>query len=139
MDEADKMLGPADDFLWSRRWAGKKFDEITVWRVPTWRELLITQDYGGSRALLAVNVKEYVPQEGDVQEYKWIDGEVEKSLHLPPFALVNLTATGQDMQQFIDAFGKDYIEDTLDECNPILWQTFGMACKAASIPLVSLI
>jgi hypothetical protein len=130
-------LGPTEDFHYTRRWVGKKLDEIGDIIQPKIRFVDITQDYGSSRARITVCVKEYIPQEGDVQTYAWFDGGVKKTLSVPPFALVVLNLTSEHMRLYIDRFGTTYIEDIIDDSNQILWRTFEIAHRTAEVGTVS--
>lgn len=66
---------------------------------------MVTQDYGRSSSAMAkVHVKEYAPQ-GDILDYKWWENGVQKVLHMPPFALMDVDSTARNMWQYIDTFG----------------------------------
>jgi hypothetical protein len=104
--------------------------------MPELRYLVITQDYGSGYTIVKIFVKEYVPKQGDILDYKWWHNGVPKFWHPPLFALMDVAATAQSMSQYIDMFGKYYIQDITDESNRILWKIFDMACRNAEVESV---
>jgi hypothetical protein len=127
-----RLAAGAEEFLLTRRYVGKKLHEIEKWEPPELRHVMITQDYGrNSRAVAKVFVKEYAPRQGDILDYNWWENGVEKVLHMPPFALMDVASIARNMWEYIDTFGRDYIEDRIDESNKILWKTFDIAFRTA--------
>ncbi|KAI5793689.1 hypothetical protein DFH27DRAFT_526931 [Peziza echinospora] len=130
--EADLFRrGPTSDFAWTRRWILlTSIKEIDTWSSPAHRSVEMTQDMG---KILELRCKEYIPLEGDKQQYSWPDpitGQ-NKTLRTPPFAIADVEHAQATIEKYIDQNLETYLEGLLDSENTIIWESFRIALSMA--------
>jgi hypothetical protein len=106
-----------------------KLHDITNWRSPEVKTILVTQDRGSSAFKL--HVKEFIPMEGDRLQKDWMHNGVRKVRKLPPYAIADIRAATKEIQNFVDNNAASYIEDDLDESDKLIWNTYSMAFRCA--------
>jgi hypothetical protein len=121
----------------TRRWRTMKLYDITNWRSPLVKTISVTQDRGSSAFQL--HVKEFVPVEGDRLLKDWMHNGVRKVRRLPPYAIADIRVATRELQHFVDTNAASYIEDDLDDTDKLLWNTYAMAFRYASIAHVCLL
>ena len=90
----------------------------------------ITQDMGPT---LKLRCKQYIPLEGDRQQYSWPDpitGQ-RRTLTTPPFAIADVEHAHDTIEKYIDDNLTGYLEGLLDSENSIIWESFRIAMSMA--------
>lgn len=79
--------------------------------------------------------KEYIPLEGDRQDYEWVDvcSGVTKSLTTPPFAIADVEDAYNTIERYIEKNLGVYLEGHLDSENTIIWESFQIAMSMAGL------
>jgi hypothetical protein len=99
---------------------------ITEWASPEIKTIEVSPLVGRT---YKVEVREFIPTEGDMLDEFWSDGGVVKAHRMPPYALVNLDEAANARKQFVyNNFGS-YIRAMVDKTEPLIWNTYVMAFK----------
>ena len=99
--------------------------DITDWRSHEIKTIEVTQMF--LHAPYSIEVREFMPLEGDMLEEKWTDGDVTKSHRIPPYALADMEKTAQTMRCFLDRSTITYVKGTVGNLDTLLWSTYQMA------------
>lgn len=99
--------------------------DITHWRSYEIKTIEVTQIF--LHAPYSIEVREFIPLEGDMLEEKWTDGDVTKSHRIPPYALADMKKTAQTMRSFLDKNIITYVKGTTGSLDLLLWNTYQMA------------
>ena len=105
--------------------------EIRDWRSPEIKTITLTQDVGG--VSYDLQVREYLPQEGDALQRTWKTGGIQHSYECAPYAIANMQKTGQDIIRLVDNNISTFIEFYVDEDNKLLRNTYSMAYRYMEI------
>ncbi|KAF8443468.1 hypothetical protein BDZ91DRAFT_803895 [Kalaharituber pfeilii] len=94
------------------------------------RTIEITQDMGPT---LKLRCKQYIPLEGDRQQYHWNDAftGARRTLNTPPFAIADVEHAHAAIERYIDENLSVYLEGLLDSENTIVWESFRIALSMA--------
>ena len=110
--------------------------DITDWASNEIRTIEVTQVF--LNAPYKLEVRKFLPVEGDLIEERWSDERgIIKTHTIPPFALANMEMTSQSIQKFIDENISKYIIGAVGSLNPLLWNTYLMAFKYSKKAVVS--
>jgi hypothetical protein len=123
------------ELKYSRRWLNWKIRDIKKWTSPEPKVIQLTQDCGGSA--FEVEVKPFIPVDGDVLARTWVTNNVKKSYECAPYAIVNMSKTGMELCRFINNSIAAVIEAEIDETNKLLWDTYAMAYRYSEFAEVS--
>jgi hypothetical protein len=120
---------------WSHRWSGRKMENIKAWASSGTKTIYITQDYGDSA--IAVEVRQFVPVQGDMLHRQWADGSVIKSVPIPNYAIVDMEAALRAYKDHIVNDGPKYFKSALNFKDRLLWDTYSIAIDFSSTASVS--
>lgn len=101
--------------------------DITVWASKEIRTIEVTQNF--LHAPYKVDVREFVPIEGDMLEERWTDGAIIKTHAIPPYGVVDMEKTAEDLWHFVDENVANYFVNWVGDKDPLLWHTYWMAYK----------
>ncbi|KAI0602176.1 hypothetical protein F4775DRAFT_588403 [Biscogniauxia sp. FL1348] len=113
--------------LFSRRWQSMDLIDITNWASSEVKTILISQIF--LDAPYEVEVREFVPVEGDMVDAVWRSGSVVKRQRAPLYALSDMEKTAKMLEQFIDANVATYINAVTERLHPLFWQTYKFAFR----------
>ena len=99
--------------------------DITDWRSEEIKTIEVTQIF--LHAPYSIEVREFIPLEGDMLEEKWTDGDVTKSHRIPPYTLADMKKTAQAMRCFLDRSIISYVKGTVGSLDDLLLSTYQMA------------
>lgn len=111
--------------LFTKRWQNMDLVDIEEWTSPESKTIVVSQIY--LDAPYPVEVREFLPVEGDMLEEKWASGGIVKSHKIPRYALANLEKTASMLQNFIESNVGTYIQGTVGTSDQLLWQTYWFA------------
>jgi len=109
--------------------------EITEWASPEVKTITITQGVGETS--YQVQVKEFVPQDGDSLERKWKSGGVQKSHRCAPYAIANMKDAALILKRFVDENIAITISDAVDRNDKLLRPAYDIALNLAQHSQVS--
>lgn len=109
--------------------------DITDWQSESNRTIKISQVFLDAPYL--VEVKAFVPHEGDMLEEKWTDNNVVKTHRIPPYALADMEKTAQSLRQFLDRSITEYVGAIVAELDDLFKCTYHMAMVKSSEAKVS--
>ncbi len=130
--------GQVEGYEWTLRWkADTVLDDIGNWASSEVKTILVTEGYTGHHVQL--QVRKFIPQEGDRLERSWVadDGQI-KSVKIPPYALVNQDAAKVAYESYIKKGLVECFKRLLGPGEELLWQTYDRAVKLQNDPSLPL-
>jgi hypothetical protein len=122
--------GQLPHLQWTQRWPDQKLRDISEWASPETRRIQITE--GFSSVPLGLEVREFVPKEGDVLErHWWTKDRIKKSVPVPAFAIANVNASRKAYHDYINQGGAEFFKGWLNK-DELLIQTYSAAIQAAN-------
>ena len=109
--------------------------EIAEWQSADVKEVAITQGVGG--ACYNIQVREFIPKEGDSLARHWCNYGVSHSYECAPYAIANMHETAQELVQFVNHNVVAAIEYYIDETDQLIRNTYVMAQRYSAIAPVS--
>ncbi|GAB1317293.1 Zn(2)-C6 fungal-type domain-containing protein [Madurella fahalii] len=111
--------------MFSRRWQTMDLVDIKDWASTETRNIRLSQIY--LDAPYEVEVREFVPVEGDMLEEKWTSNGVVKTHKIPRYALADMGKSAVVLQAFIQRSIGTYISGTVGESDELIWKTYSFA------------
>ncbi|KAL8381019.1 hypothetical protein RB595_005355 [Gaeumannomyces hyphopodioides] len=112
--------------MFSRRWQSMDLVDIDTWASPQTRTILVSQIF--LNAPYPVEVREFVPVEGDMLEEMWTSGDsVVKRHAIPRYAICDMGKTATALEAFIDKSIGIYIYGAIFKLDMLLWTTYMFA------------
>ncbi|SPQ27182.1 dc7b8959-bb24-4bdd-88c8-e08b8e00ba17 [Thermothielavioides terrestris] len=115
--------------LFSTRWQSMDLVDIDTWASSEVRRIRLSQIY--LDAPYEVEVREFVPVEGDMLEEKWTSNGVTRSHRIPRYALADMEKSAAVLQAFIQDNIARYICGTVGQSDELIWQTYFFAFRHA--------
>lgn len=111
----------------TRRWKTIALNDITLWASDEIKKIKVTQ--GFTSKTLTLEVRKFVPLEGDMIHKTWTVGGVEKKVLFPTYAIVSLQAALESCSRWINDEGPRYFNALLnsDPSYALLRETYSMA------------
>ena len=78
-----------------------------------------------------LEVREFVPQDGDLMEEFWTVNGVRKGYSVPPYAIVNLEKAAKSQRQFLNDNIGAYIEGSINNLDKLIRVTYEQAMRYA--------
>ncbi|KAK3935992.1 hypothetical protein QBC46DRAFT_38398 [Diplogelasinospora grovesii] len=120
--------GQVKGYEWTRRWKDSVLDDIGNWAAPESRIIRVTEGYTGKSVEL--QVRRFLPQEGDKLDRSWVSNGVKKSVSIPPYAIVDMEAAKSAFDEYIRNGVVDCCKQLLGPREQLLWQTYALALKS---------
>jgi hypothetical protein len=125
--------GQLRELLWTQRWLDLKLKDISEWASPETRRIQTTE--GFSTIPLELEVRRFVPKEGDVLErHWWTRDRIRKSVPVPAFAIANINAARKAYEHYINQGGAEFFAGWLKGKDELLVKTYSAAIEAANNP-----
>ncbi|KAG5917338.1 hypothetical protein E4U53_004205, partial [Claviceps sorghi] len=119
--------GQVPGYEWTRRWTNNISDPIQKWASPEVKFIRISTGY--SKKCIELQVREFVPQEGDKLERTWVYQGMKKSVTVPPYALMDLEdGKTAYMKHISDAMG-DTLQHIAERSSGLLKKTYIQAFR----------
>lgn len=110
----------------SRRWRSMDLVDIDTWASPKIRTIKASQV--SPHAPYEIQVREFVPAEGDTMEEVWTTRRsVLKRHRIPPFAICDLKKTAAVLEAYIDRHICTYVNGVVYDLDTLLWTTYRFA------------
>jgi hypothetical protein len=113
--------------LFSKRWQTMDLVDITEWASEETKTIELTQVF--LHAPFKLEVREFVPKEGDMLFELWQDGDTTHTHPIPPYAMVSLQKTTEMYREFIDKKIATYINGAINPLDDFFFQTYIQAFK----------
>lgn len=110
--------------------------DISDWASDEIKTITISQVY--LNAPWTVQVREFVPVDGDLLERRWTSHGVTKSHRIPRYGLADMNETAKMMQWWIDKNIHVYIAGTIKDTDTFFWDTYVAAFRHPNKAKVSL-
>ncbi|KAK0734452.1 hypothetical protein B0T26DRAFT_737127 [Lasiosphaeria miniovina] len=117
--------GQVKGLEWTNRWKDSVVDDIENWAAPESRTIYVTEGYTGES--VALQVRQFRPQEGDKLDRSWVSGGVKKKVQVPAFAIVDMDAAKSAFDQYIKRGLIQCCRQVLDAQQELLWRTYFLA------------
>jgi hypothetical protein len=125
--------GNSPDLAWSLRWNNMTMSNVTKWKSPEVKFIQVS--HGLCPDTLKLEVRKFVPQEGDVLERKWVHGEVRKTKSVEPYAIENMKRAAQEVKRYISANVRPCLTDFLDTRDKVVRDAYMLAYKQSTPPV----
>lgn len=120
--------GPVKGYEWTRRWKdGMVADEISSWASDEIKTIRVTEGFTGQSVEL--QVRQFVPQEGDRLERSWVVDGVRRSVKIPAFALVDMDAVRGSYDSYIENGIEKCCNKLVNREKKLLWRTYSLAIR----------
>ena len=93
----------------TRRWLDSTLVDIPTWASSDKKTIQTTEGYGSRTVTL--EVREFVPIEGDVLHRHWWAASVKKEVLMPPYALAHVDAATQAYKDYISQSSPDFFKE----------------------------
>ncbi|GAB0141574.1 hypothetical protein EsHS_00002161 [Epichloe bromicola] len=119
--------GQVPGYEWTRRWTNNISDPIQKWASPDVKFIRISTGY--SEKCIELQVREFVPQDGDKLERTWVHQGTRKSVPVPPYALMDLEdGKSAYLKHISDAMG-DTLQHVAGRSSGLLRKTYVQAFR----------
>ncbi|KAL8296753.1 hypothetical protein RB597_006057 [Gaeumannomyces tritici] len=109
--------------MFSRRWQSMDLVDMDTWASPQTRTISVSQIF--LEAPYEVEVREFVPVEGDMLEEMWTSGDAVVKRHaIPRYAICDIKRTATVLEAFIDKSIGVYINGAIFNLDTLLWSTY---------------
>ncbi|KAM3480994.1 hypothetical protein MY8738_004685 [Beauveria namnaoensis] len=103
--------GQVPGFEWTRRWSNEVSGPIDTWASPEVKTIRISEGYSDS--VVELQVRQFVPMEGDKLDRTWDYNGEKKSVRIPPFALIDTQKARKAFAKHIDASVDDTLKNVI--------------------------
>ncbi|KAG5925818.1 hypothetical protein E4U42_003905 [Claviceps africana] len=119
--------GQVPGYEWTRRWTNNISDPIQKWASPEVKFIRISTGY--SKKCIELQVREFVPQEGDKLERTWVYQGTKKSVAVPPYALMDLEDGKTAYMKHISEAMGDTLQHVAERSSGLLKKTYIQAFR----------
>ncbi|KAL4953331.1 hypothetical protein BDW69DRAFT_194945 [Aspergillus filifer] len=113
--------------LFSKRWQNMDVIDITNWASSEIKTITLCQN--NAEAPYEVQVREFVPFEGDMLELTWVSGNRVRSHKMPQYALVDMESAAKSLKWLTSTYVVQYIVGTVGNLDELIWQTYYFAFR----------
>jgi hypothetical protein len=121
--------GQVEGFEWTLRWKeNSALDDIGQWASSEIKTIWVTEGY--TKKHVELQVREFIPQEGDRVERSWVTSNGQRrSVRIPPYAIVDMDAAKIAYDGYMKRGIVDCLKQLLGPREKLLWQTYALALK----------
>ncbi|KJZ78316.1 hypothetical protein HIM_02354 [Hirsutella minnesotensis 3608] len=119
--------GQVPGYEWTRRWTNSITDPIQKWSSSEVK--IIRVSAGFSDRCIELQVRKFIPQDGDKLARTWDYNGTKKSVAIPPYALIDLESTKLTYSSHIQDIMTDTIQRTLERPDSLLSRTYFRAVQ----------
>jgi hypothetical protein len=112
---------------WTNRWKDSVVDDIGSWAASDTKVIRVTEGYTGH--FIELRVRQFHPQKGDKLERSWVSDGVQKSVPIPPYAIVDLEAAKGAFDNYIKQGLVQCCKRLLGPKEKLLWRTYALGMK----------
>ncbi|KAG5964429.1 hypothetical protein E4U57_005315 [Claviceps arundinis] len=126
--------GQVPGFEWTQRWANNITDPIQKWASTEIKVIHISTTY--SKKTIELQVRQFVPLEGDKLERTWVHQGTKKSVTVPPYALMDLDAGKKAYLKHIYASMGDTLQLVAERSRGLVRMTYIQAFRVYRDPAI---
>ncbi|KAG6318283.1 hypothetical protein E4U44_008020 [Claviceps purpurea] len=126
--------GQVPGFEWTQRWANNITDPIQKWASTEVKVIHISTTY--SKKTIELQVRQFVPLEGDKLERTWVHQGTKKSVTVPPYALMDLDAGKKAYLKHIYASMGDTLQLVAERSRGLVRMTYIQAFRVYRDPAI---
>ncbi|KAG6122756.1 hypothetical protein E4U13_001292 [Claviceps humidiphila] len=126
--------GQVPGFEWTQRWANNIADPIQKWASTEIKVIHISTTY--SKKTIELQVRQFVPLEGDKLERTWVHQGTKKSVTVPPYALMDLDAGKKAYLKHIYASMGDTLQLVAERSRGLVRMTYIQAFRVYRDPAI---
>ncbi len=131
--------GQVAGYEWTKRWANSLSDPIQKWASSDIKVIQVAEGYSDN--CLRLRVRRFIPQDGDKLERTWSHDGHQRSVRIPPYALIDIEEGKKAYSKHILESMNQAFSSILDRPGELLHKTYQQTlqfCKATSTPMDSL-
>ncbi|POR31222.1 Uncharacterized protein TPAR_08564 [Tolypocladium paradoxum] len=128
--------GQVPGYEWTRRWTNSITDPIQKWASSEVKVIRVSAGY--SPRCIELQVRRFIPQDGDKLVRTWDYRGMRKSVAIPPYALIDLDAAKSMYTMHIQDIMTDTIQKSLDRPQGLLCKTYLRAVRLMRHPSTSM-
>jgi hypothetical protein len=110
-----------------------KMVDVVDWESPEIK--FIEVSHGFCQDPIRLEVRKFVPEDGDVLDRKWVDGQVRKTKRVEPYAIVNMTKAAQEVRRYIYNNVHACLTIFLENHDNLVRDTYLLAYKQSTQPV----
>ncbi|KAL6891167.1 hypothetical protein HDV57DRAFT_286270 [Trichoderma longibrachiatum] len=114
--------GQVPGYEWTQRWNKNSSDPIQLWASREVKVIYIS--VGFSNRYMPLQVRRFVPRDGDKLERTWDYKGTRKSVTIPPYALIDLEAGKSAYTRYIRDSMTDIFRNMLGDSENLLYKTY---------------
>ncbi len=107
--------------------------DVMVWETPDIK--FIEVSHGLCQDPIKLEVRKFIPADGDVLERKWVDGQVHKTKQVEPYAIKNMTMAAQEVRRYISENVHPCLVTFLEDHDRLVRETYLLAYKQSTRPV----
>ena len=127
VDAALYDKGPHPQHIWTKRWNSMQIVEISAWASTEVRTICVTQEVGGT--YYELQVKKFIPQDGDSLERKWFSNGEHKSHKCATYAISNMKMAAKTLQRFVQDNIAVTVAHSVDHVDTLLGPAYRIALE----------
>jgi len=112
-----------------------KMMDVVDWESPEMKSIKVS--HGFCQDPINLEVRKFVPEDGDVLDRKWVDGQVRKTKRVEPYAIVNMQKAAQEVKRYIYANVHPCLLTFLENHDGLVRDTYMLAYKQSTTQPVS--
>ncbi|KAJ2907079.1 hypothetical protein MKZ38_008647 [Zalerion maritima] len=121
---------------WTRRWTEGVVDDIANWESMDVKVIHVSEGFSRDK-WVNLEVRKFIPQEGDKLERSWIINGTKRSVIIPPYAICDTHKAKDEYQRYIDETIVDCFNAVLGPSNRLLQRTYRIALARSLNPAIS--
>ncbi|KAG6190159.1 hypothetical protein E4U36_003438 [Claviceps purpurea] len=126
--------GQVPGFEWTQRWTNNITDPIQKWASTETKVIHLSTTY--SKKTIELQVRQFVPLEGDKLERTWVHQGTKKSVTVPPYALMDLDAGKKAYLKHIYASMGDTLQLVAERSRGLVRMTYIQAFRVYRDPAI---
>jgi hypothetical protein len=112
-----------------------KMIDVVDWESREMKSIKIS--HGFCQDTINLDVRKFVPADGDVLDRKWVDGQIRKTKRVEPYAIVNMTKAALEVKRYIYANVHPCLLIFLENHDSLVRDTYMLAYKQSTTQPVS--
>ncbi|KAL4787661.1 hypothetical protein BJX76DRAFT_345352 [Aspergillus varians] len=113
--------------IFSKRWQSMDLIDITDWASSEIKTITLSQIHVD--APYNVQVREFVPIEGDMLESTWVSGQYVRRHKMPHYALADMESAAKVLKWLTSRYVGQYMVKTVGTLDQLIWDTYFFAFR----------
>lgn len=122
--------GNAPSLAWSQRWNNKRMIDVVDWESDEIKSIKVS--HGLCQDPIKLEVRKFIPEDGDVLDRKWVDGQTRKTKRVEPYAIVSMSKAAQEVGRYIISNVHSCITTFLEGHDSLVRDTYLLAYERST-------